>query len=136
MLSRTPSILQIFGRLTPSSAIVDAFQISIRDLRIYPLGRVASSNGEALTERRFRVRSSWPANFKEGKQYPVIVEVYGGDDLSEGVFRFGFGPGVFNLQLLATRGYAVLLPNTPIHTGTPMLDLLKTVMPVSIASSV
>ncbi len=70
-----------------------------------------------------------PANYEPGKKYPLVVEVYGDDALSELVYSFGFGPGVYNLQLLATRGYAVLVPDAPLHKGTPMLDLLKTVMP-------
>src|SRR5260370_19550185 len=31
--------------------------------------------------------------------------------------------------MLATRGYAVLLPDAPQHLGTPMLDLAKTILP-------
>jgi dipeptidyl aminopeptidase/acylaminoacyl peptidase len=34
-----------------------------------------------------------------------------------------------NMQMFATRGYAVLLPNAPQHLGTPMTDLMKTVIP-------
>ena len=71
-----------------------------------------------------------PANYQEGKRYPLIVNVYGGSYRSETVQRFGLsGAGVENLQILATRGYAVLLPDTPLHKGTPMFDLLKTVLP-------
>jgi dipeptidyl aminopeptidase/acylaminoacyl peptidase len=33
------------------------------------------------------------------------------------------------MQLLATRGYAVLFPDAPQSLGTPMLDLAKTVLP-------
>jgi dipeptidyl aminopeptidase/acylaminoacyl peptidase len=33
------------------------------------------------------------------------------------------------MQLLATRGYAVLLPDSPQGVGTPMLDLAKTILP-------
>lgn len=33
------------------------------------------------------------------------------------------------MQLLATRGYAILLPDAPQNLGTPMLDLAKTVLP-------
>lgn len=33
------------------------------------------------------------------------------------------------MQLLATRGYAVLAPDSPLRTGTPMTDLLKTILP-------
>jgi len=71
-----------------------------------------------------------PASYKEGSRYPLIVDVYGGSYRSATTYRFGLsGSGVENLQILATRGYAVLLPDTPLRKGTPMQDLLKTVMP-------
>jgi len=71
-----------------------------------------------------------PSGYQEGKRYPLIVFVYGGSFLSNRLDRFGlayFGP--FNMQLFSTRGYAVLLPDSPQHIGTPMLDLAKTVLP-------
>jgi dipeptidyl aminopeptidase/acylaminoacyl peptidase len=71
-----------------------------------------------------------PTGFQDGKRYPLIIWVYGGSLLSKNVHRFGLaGRGQFNMQLLATRGYAVLLPDSPQHEGTPMLDLAKTVLP-------
>lgn len=71
-----------------------------------------------------------PANYKEGVRYPLIVNVYGGADLSDVVNRFGFGgDAAENMQILATRGFAVLFPDSPLRKGTPMQDLLKTVLP-------
>lgn len=71
-----------------------------------------------------------PSDYQEGKRYPLIVWVYGGSFLSNYMDRFGLaGTGPFNLQLLATRGYAVLLPDAPQHLGTPMFDLAKTILP-------
>jgi len=71
-----------------------------------------------------------PANYEEGKKYPLIVDPYGGSYRSTSVFRFGLsGAGVENLQILATRGYAVLLPDTPMHSNSPMADIAKTVIP-------
>jgi dipeptidyl aminopeptidase/acylaminoacyl peptidase len=71
-----------------------------------------------------------PSGYKEGKRYPLIVWVYGGRTRSDHFDHFGFeGSGPFNMQLLASRGYAVFLPDTPQRLGTPMLDLAKTVMP-------
>jgi len=69
-----------------------------------------------------------PPDYQEGKRYPLIVWVYGGESLSDNFDHFGFAHrGPFNMQLLGTRGYAVLLPDAPQHLGTPMLDLAKTV---------
>src|SRR5262249_11475345 len=71
-----------------------------------------------------------PAGYEEGKRYPLIVCLYGGASLSDQINRFGLhGNGVNNMQLLTTRGYAVLLPDSPLQVGTPVRDLAKTVLP-------
>jgi dipeptidyl aminopeptidase/acylaminoacyl peptidase len=71
-----------------------------------------------------------PVNYKEKTRYPLVVWVYGGILQSNAFDHFGFlGNGPFNMQLLATRGYAVLLPDIPLHVGTPRLDLIKAVLP-------
>ncbi len=71
-----------------------------------------------------------PSDYQKGKRYPLVVWVYGGAFLSNDLTRFGgANPGLLNMQLLATRGYAVLLPDSPRHEGTPMADLAKTVLP-------
>ena len=70
-----------------------------------------------------------PSNYQTGKHYPLIVWVYGGESGSDSLYQFGLLPGPFNLQLFATRGYAVFFPDAPQHLGTPMLDLAKTVLP-------
>jgi dipeptidyl aminopeptidase/acylaminoacyl peptidase len=84
----------------------------------------------SIDGRRLRGALLLPAGYEPGKRYPLIVNVYGGSDLSESVHRFGLrGSGVDNMQILATRGYAVLLPDAPLHVGSPMRDLLKDVLP-------
>lgn len=71
-----------------------------------------------------------PSDYQEGKRYPLIAWVYGGGTLSDNFDRFGLGySGPFNFQLLATRGYAVFLPDSPQHEATAMADLVKTVLP-------
>lgn len=72
-----------------------------------------------------------PAGYRKGQRYPLIVNVYGGSMLSERKNLFGLAANtnVNNQQIWATRGYAVLLPDTPLRVGTPMLDLAKTVLP-------
>jgi len=58
------------------------------------------------------------------------VYVYGGAMLSNKVNHFGFGDAGFgNMQLFATRGYAVLAPDAPTKLGTPMVDIAKTILP-------
>jgi len=71
-----------------------------------------------------------PSEYQEGRRYPLVVIVYGGQNLSDGFNRFGgWFDGPFNMQLLATRGYAVFLPDAPERLGTPMRDLAKAVLP-------
>ena len=53
-----------------------------------------------------------PAGYREGVRYPLIVYPYPVDPRSNDVNRFGVtGLGVENMQLLATRGFAVLAPD-------------------------
>src|SRR5579872_2524464 len=70
-----------------------------------------------------------PAGYERDKRYPLVVYTYGGSSLSTKLNQWGGGPILLNLQILATRGYAVLLPDTPLRVGTPMQDLAKTVLP-------
>ncbi len=71
-----------------------------------------------------------PAGYQEGTKYPLIVVAYGGYYLSSYVNEFGLTEGCGdNMQLFATRGYAVLLPDAPLSIGTPMHDIAKTILP-------
>jgi len=81
--------------------------------------------------QRLRGALLLPSDYEVGKQYPLVVSVYGGDWGSDKVNSFGLWglAGVDNLQILATRGYAVLYPDAPLKVGTPMQDLMKTVLP-------
>ena len=71
-----------------------------------------------------------PANYQSGTRYPLVVNVYGGEIMSNRINQFGFSwSSVLNMQLLATRGYAVLLPDTILRPGTPMADIAECVLP-------
>ena len=70
-----------------------------------------------------------PSDYETGNAYPLVVWVYSGY-FSNNVNRFGMrGSGAENLQILATRGYAVLLPDMPLRVGSPMRDVAKMVIP-------
>src|SRR5262249_44693679 len=72
----------------------------------------------------------YPAGYEAGKSYPLIVKVYGGSEISNDLNRFGYAVAPFeNLQIFATRGYAILLADSQVNVGSPMVDLMKTVMP-------
>jgi dipeptidyl aminopeptidase/acylaminoacyl peptidase len=72
-----------------------------------------------------------PPDNVQGKKYPLLVYVYPGVRLSENFDRFGLGefPGPLNLQLFATRGYAVLLPDARDRVGDRIGALVGSVLP-------
>jgi dipeptidyl aminopeptidase/acylaminoacyl peptidase len=64
-----------------------------------------------------------PANYVAGRKYPTIVWLYPSSRGSDYVFQFGLWTIPYNMQLLATRGYAVLYPDCQVRFGTPMHDI-------------
>ena len=67
-----------------------------------------------------------PSDYREGTRVPLVVRPYPGPfKHSDNVNRFGLegATEISNMQMLATRGYAVLFPETPQRLGTPMKDL-------------
>ncbi len=74
-----------------------------------------------------------PAGYQSGRRYPLITWVYGGSQPTQtSTNQFGltrYGPW-YNLQLYATRNYAVLAPDIPLtKPGQVTLDLMKVVLP-------
>lgn len=71
-----------------------------------------------------------PADYRPTRRYPLVVLVYGGEAGSESLNVFGLGgSSAENMQLLATRGYAVLYPDTPLRVGHALDDLESAVLP-------
>jgi dipeptidyl aminopeptidase/acylaminoacyl peptidase len=73
-----------------------------------------------------------PSDYQAGKRYPLLVRLYPGPYKHAGrVNRFGLesADAVFNMQILATRGYAILFPETPQRLGSPMRDIMSGAMP-------
>lgn len=90
----------------------------------------SSLDGDAL--------SAWlllPAGYEEGKLYPLITWVYAGSMAGQQPPRLTqvFNPSPLNLQLLASRGFAVLIPSMPLAPDTeasdPYSELTKGVIP-------
>jgi dipeptidyl aminopeptidase/acylaminoacyl peptidase len=70
-----------------------------------------------------------PGKYESGQRYPLVVVVYPNPDTPAAwIHRFGMATAV-NMQLLATRGYAVLLTGTRVSPNTRMLDIPKGVLP-------
>jgi dipeptidyl aminopeptidase/acylaminoacyl peptidase len=71
-----------------------------------------------------------PAGYQASHRYPLIVYQYPGVDGSIHLNQFGLqNTDEINMQLFATRGYAVLFPDIPVEPGAPMLDIFKAAMP-------
>lgn len=77
-----------------------------------------------------------PPGARQGTRHPTVVWVYGGlvyGDDPPPYFVPLNSPGTFNLQVLAARGYAVLLPSIPLGAeggpGDPLSAMPKAVLP-------
>lgn len=75
-----------------------------------------------------------PAAYDTTRRYPLIVSLYGGTRPAALLNSFGLVgtsvAGPLNLQLFATRGYAVLVPDATFRSGkTMMFDLAAAVLP-------
>jgi dipeptidyl aminopeptidase/acylaminoacyl peptidase len=75
-----------------------------------------------------------PAGYRAGKRYPTIVSVYGGEKMgtaSRNLFGMWAGQrsgSYLNMQLFASRGYAVFVPNSTLHVGHPMRDIADVIL--------
>lgn len=102
-------------------------------LNRYAMGSSTLIEWQDLDGRTIKGALLLPVGYRQGKRYPLIVNVYGGGGLSLNVNCFGLNPNSSyapeNKQLFATRGFAVLSPDAPLGVGTPMRDLMKTVLP-------
>jgi dipeptidyl aminopeptidase/acylaminoacyl peptidase len=74
-----------------------------------------------------------PAGYQQGMRYPLIVSQYPGGLRSNLTNFYGLtntGSGTDDMQVLATRGYAILLPDVPAGVrGQIMLETAKAVLP-------
>jgi len=100
------------------------------ELARYPAGATRLIEYAGADGKKLQATLLLPAHYQENTRYPLIVWVYGGSMLSANVNHYGSTPVAHhNMQLLSSRGYAVLLPDSPLGVGTPMKDLAKTVLP-------
>jgi dipeptidyl aminopeptidase/acylaminoacyl peptidase len=98
----------------------------------YVMGRGQIIEWKTLDGERAYGAVLLPADYQPGKRYPLIVYQYPFLRLSRWANFFGFSPfasPVENWQLLATRGYAVLVPDTQAKPETYMQDIAKQVLP-------
>jgi dipeptidyl aminopeptidase/acylaminoacyl peptidase len=71
-----------------------------------------------------------PAHYSSGRRYPLVVYSYPQDARSNDVHRYGLtGAGTENMQVFASRGYAVLTPDAPIREADQMHSLADVILP-------
>ena len=92
----------------------------LRDLQFGKVRFVESQreNGECL-----RGVLMLPANYEEGKKYPLVTWIYPGRHLSMYIYSFGLDKFVMNFQLLAARGFAVLGVDVPSRSSESLKEL-------------
>ncbi|HLH17701.1 MAG TPA: S9 family peptidase [Bryobacteraceae bacterium] len=80
------------------------------DLPRMPLGRTEAIRWKSKDGMEIEGLLTYPANYEQGKRYPLILNIHGGPT---GVFSETFiGRGaVYPIAAFAARGYAVLRPN-------------------------
>jgi dipeptidyl aminopeptidase/acylaminoacyl peptidase len=97
----------------------------------YELGVTRLIEWTSTEGQKLRGALLLPPGYQAQQRLPLVVWVYGGSNGSASANTFGLagqGP-TFNMQVLSTRGYAVLFPDAPLREGRVTSDLLNTVMP-------
>ena len=100
----------------------------------YVMGTSSLIEWQGPGGERLRGALLLPAGYQKGKRYPMVVSLYPDDELSRHVNLFGLkfniaADSVSNQQLLATRGYAVLLADSRMKLGDPMREIVRSVIP-------
>jgi dipeptidyl aminopeptidase/acylaminoacyl peptidase len=100
----------------------------------YQMGTSSLIEWRSPSGDRLRGALLLPAGYQKGQRYPLVVSFYPDEAISRQVNLFGLkyniaADSVNNRQLLATRGYAVLLADSRMAVGHPMQEIVRTVMP-------
>ena len=98
--------------------------LHLRDLKFGDTRFVETQTKEG---ERLRGVLMLPANYEEGKQYPLVTWVYPG--IARYIYSFGFDDYIMNFQLLAARGFAVLGVDIPSTSNKPLKELPGYVLP-------
>ena len=100
------------------------------DLQEFRLGEVRLISYKSEDGRTLQAILLLPANYQPEKRYPLITWIYPGEPFIDYVNCFGvrWWP-VDNLQIFASAGYAVLIPDMPQKEGGPAKQLLGLVLP-------
>jgi dipeptidyl aminopeptidase/acylaminoacyl peptidase len=95
------------------------------------LAQLSLGNAHVITYTDARGRKKGatlllPSHAKHATRYPAVVWVYPGSAGSESFGTFGVSE-YYNLQILASRGFAILAPDLPVTIGAPLKDIVGNV---------
>jgi dipeptidyl aminopeptidase/acylaminoacyl peptidase len=81
-----------------------------KDMPKLPLGRTEAIRWKSTDGMEIEGLLTWPANYEEGKRYPLLLVIHGGP---AGVFSETFiaSPSIYPIATFAAKGYAVLRCN-------------------------
>jgi dipeptidyl aminopeptidase/acylaminoacyl peptidase len=115
-----------FKNTQPLSKVADT-------LKQFPMGKSKLIDWRGYDGKLYRGLVLLPSGYREGRAYPTIVYPYPGESRSEWVNVFGMsvhGAPVENMQVFASRGYVVFMPDTPgPEVGRPMHSLVEGILP-------
>jgi dipeptidyl aminopeptidase/acylaminoacyl peptidase len=125
--AQTPGEIHLFDMETRQARRVSQFSAAFTNSR---RGTVRLVDWLSLDGEKLQGSLLLPADYQEGTKYPLFVWVYGGSYGSDKLNAFNFATSeVFNFQVLASRGYAVLFPDVPLRRNSPMRDVAAAVLP-------
>ncbi len=77
---------------------------------------------------RMKAAVMLPVGYEQGRRYPAVLEMYPGAPMAQfAATTFGMiGQAAGNAQMLATRGYAVVVLNSEVAEGTLAQDIADT----------
>lgn len=121
-----PEEVWMYDTVTGKQQQVTDLNPHLRDLRYGEARFIESKTAE---DKHLRGVLILPADYEEGKRYPLITKVYPGQDLSRKVYTFGLAVEEINFQLLAAQGFAVLGVDMPPESTDSLVDMPGFVLP-------
>lgn len=123
---------QLWHSAKNHSKVLARGNLFLRELEEAPLKKIVYTNSDG---QRLVAWIITPLDYDPAKRYPLITWVYPGtvqNNKPPHNAQFGMEFSVYNMQIPAANGYAVLLPSIPHvmgNSGDLMLSLAKNVMP-------
>jgi dipeptidyl aminopeptidase/acylaminoacyl peptidase len=123
--TQTMSIPENLWAFDPSSGRKHQLTDTNAQIRNMTMGSARLLNWKSQDGQDLKGILLLPVGYQEGKKYPVIVWVY--ETFSSRLHYFKLH--LYNLQVLANHGYAVLMPDVVFKTGQTAWSYVNSVVP-------